>query len=170
MDNQINSLLTGNYPSSSTSPEFMQSPSLSSGQASRSARCPLRTSSQLSQSPSTTLRVNAVEEEPFDFTQGKLSLQRALSALACSSLCSECFAIPGPPSGAFVLKSDNPSREGSLFLYYQLFQSSIFNLIFSIYFPRPEPFDNTQNICNKPDPRLLQRPNKIVRSDLSNWI
>ena len=130
MDNRINSLLTGNYPSISTSPEFLQSPSLSSGQASRSARCPLRTSSQLSQSPSSHLRcrVNAVEEEPFDFTQGKLSLQRALSALACSSLCSECFAIPGPPSGAFVLKSENPSREGSLFLYYQLFQSSIFNL------------------------------------------
>jgi len=43
MDNQINSLLPGNYPSISTSPEFMQSPSLSSGQAPRCAQCPLRT-------------------------------------------------------------------------------------------------------------------------------
>jgi len=51
MDNQINSLLPGNYPSISTSPEFMQSPSLSSGQAPRCAQCPLRTE----------------QDRPFDF-------------------------------------------------------------------------------------------------------
>jgi len=82
MDNQINSLLPGNYPSISTSPELMQSPSTSSEQAPRCAQCPL---------PSTLLRVaqdRLAEGEGFirrSYKQDdgwQLSLQRALSALA----------------------------------------------------------------------------------------